>query len=409
MITRIEVENFKCLKDVKIDTKDFQLLIGPNGSGKSTFMDVILLLQDLTRYGLIDSIFKNSEDDRVIGRARSVSELFSNTTPNEISFTFFIQVPGQTKNTYNHCKYEIIISIQDINNNTLSIKHEKLLLDVRRIKKQSNTESQILFSRDKSSMVFFPERNSDKIDITDINRTVISDYIAYLMPFLQSKNKIEFKDFDILMHYLTWLNGYFISGIRKIELKDQLLKNPVPIGSDKRFLSNTPNLTAIIEKMTNENKQRWVDHIQLIYPEIKNILATNDRLSAIKYFYYATNDERKIMSWQMSTGTVRLLALTSLAYFDTNYCYLIEEPENGLHPTAIQDIVDSLKSIHKGQVFIASHSPIILSCVELNDILCFSRENIYTKIVPGSKKTFLKNWKSEITIGDLFVKGLLDN
>jgi len=38
-------------------------------------------------------------------------------------------------------------------------------------------------------------------------------------------------------------------------------------------------------------------------------------------------------SWVVSDGTLRLLALTLLAYApDVHGIYLIEEPENGIHP-----------------------------------------------------------------------------
>lgn len=44
MITKFEVNNFKCLKDLKLDLSPFSVCIGPNDSGKSSFLDALHLL-----------------------------------------------------------------------------------------------------------------------------------------------------------------------------------------------------------------------------------------------------------------------------------------------------------------------------------------------------------------------------
>ena len=52
-----------------------------------------------------------------------------------------------------------------------------------------------------------------------------------------------------------------------------------------------------------------------------------------------------VPSWMASDGTMRLLALTLLAYLpDSREIYLLEEPENGVHPLALEAIRDSLSS-----------------------------------------------------------------
>ncbi|HRN25135.1 MAG: DUF3696 domain-containing protein [Ignavibacteriaceae bacterium] len=44
MITQINIENFKSLKKVRVDTKNLNLLMGLNGMGKSSFIQSLLLL-----------------------------------------------------------------------------------------------------------------------------------------------------------------------------------------------------------------------------------------------------------------------------------------------------------------------------------------------------------------------------
>jgi predicted ATPase len=119
--------------------------------------------------------------------------------------------------------------------------------------------------------------------------------------------------------------------------------------------------------------------------------------------------DREIPTWQMSDGTVRFLALTSLPYLNADYCFFIEEPENGLHPRAIQDLYDALSSVFDGQIFIASHSPLLLSCSKLEHVISFKRDHkSITTISKGDAIVDLKDWKENLSIGDLFINGILD-
>ena len=45
MITRLYVDNFRCLVNFELKFQDFTLLAGLNGSGKSSVLDVIYALQ----------------------------------------------------------------------------------------------------------------------------------------------------------------------------------------------------------------------------------------------------------------------------------------------------------------------------------------------------------------------------
>lgn len=44
--------------------------------------------------------------------------------------------------------------------------------------------------------------------------------------------------------------------------------------------------------------------------------------------------------------------------------YLIEEPENGIHPRAVETVLQSLSSVYNAQVLLATHSPVILSLAQ---------------------------------------------
>ncbi len=61
----------------------------------------------------------------------------------------------------------------------------------------------------------------------------------------------------------------------------------------------------------------------------------------------------EVPSWLLSDGTLRLMALTLIAFasLPEPRTYLVEEPENGLHPLAIQVVSDVLSQPPEGIQF----------------------------------------------------------
>jgi predicted ATPase len=114
-------------------------------------------------------------------------------------------------------------------------------------------------------------------------------------------------------------------------------------------------------------------------------------------------------SWLVSDGSLRLLALTLLAYLpDLSGLYLIEEPENGIHPQAIEIVFQSLSSVYGAQILLATHSPVVASMADLGQILCFARTaEGATDLVSGSGHPRLIDWKGSVDVGTLLAAGIL--
>jgi predicted ATPase len=117
----------------------------------------------------------------------------------------------------------------------------------------------------------------------------------------------------------------------------------------------------------------------------------------------------KIPSWMVSDGTLRLLALTLPAYLpELEGVYLIEEPENGIHPRAVETLFQSLSSVYGAQILLATHSPVMLSVASLDQVLCFQKtESGATDIVLGNEHPDLRQWQGDTNLGSLFAAGVL--
>ena len=147
-----------------------------------------------------------------------------------------------------------------------------------------------------------------------------------------------------------------------------------------------------------------MEHINTALPGIRNIRSMHREEERSDYLMIRYANGTEIPAWGISEGTLRLLALTILAYLPNEQpaAYLLEEPENGIHPMAIETAYQSLSSIYRSQVFIASHSPTFLRCVKPREVLCFTQdEDGGTVIVRGDEHPTLSKWQGS-TDDDLF-------
>ena len=105
-----------------------------------------------------------------------------------------------------------------------------------------------------------------------------------------------------------------------------------------------------------------------------------------------------------------MLALTILPYLDNlPDIVFLEEPENGIHPRAIEAVLQSLSSVYESQILFSSHSPVVLANSELDQILCARLEtNGAVSIIRGLDHPQLKEWRGQIDLGALFTTGVLE-
>jgi len=77
----------------------------------------------------------------------------------------------------------------------------------------------------------------------------------------------------------------------------------------------------------------------------------------------------------MSEGLLYYLAFSALRYLDGSRIFLIEEPENGLHPARIADVMRVLREISKtSQVLIATHNPLVLNELLAEEVTVLTRD-----------------------------------
>jgi predicted ATPase len=153
----------------------------------------------------------------------------------------------------------------------------------------------------------------------------------------------------------------------------------------------------------------WIGHIQYALDGFKSVRVVHRDDDGHKYLMVTYNNGLQVPSWKVSDGTLRFMALTMLAYMPQKYgLFLIEEPENGIHPGALQAVFDSLSSVYDAQMLLATHSPQFVAIAEPCDLLCFGKtDDGIVDIVPGESHPHLRDWQNEVDLGTFYASGIL--
>ena len=210
----------------------------------------------------------------------------------------------------------------------------------------------------------------------------------------------------------SWFRDMLEKGVQNVVLNSQIIRQPSPPGLGLRFQSTGSNLPWVVAELRRDTQRfaDWLEHVRTALGDIEDIDSIERDDDRHRYLVIKYANGAVVPSWLASDGTLRLLALTITAYLkDLNGVFLIEEPENGIHPRAIETVIQSLSSIYDGQVLIATHSPVALNMLEPAQVLCFAKDQSgATDIVAGDRHPALQHWKQgQPDLGVLFAAGVL--
>ena len=213
----------------------------------------------------------------------------------------------------------------------------------------------------------------------------------------------------------TWLKTCLTDGIQQFVLNSRLIRKASPPGQGKNFKADGSNLPWVIQHLedTDPNRmQNWIRHLRTALPDLIGIRTIERDDDKHRYMMLKYESGIEIPSWLASDGTLRLMALTLPAYLpEFQGVYLIEEPENGIHPRAAEAVFQSLSSVYSAQVLLATHSPVFLSLIKPKDsgkVLCFAKVmDGSTDIVSGDRHPHLQAWQGEPNFSLLFAGGVL--
>ncbi len=418
MITLIEALNYRCLQYVQRPLKPFHVLVGPNASGKTTFLDVLGFLSDLVSEGLEVALSE---------RTSNPAELLFRRKGDRLELAIEARIPDNlreltAKPDLDTVRYEVAVGL-DETQHRFELKAETLLLKNAEVLKPVQRSLFPISPAVPDSLLSKVHQRDNKIVLNKVsggNDNFYSETYARSGKGWAPSIKLG-PQRSALGHLLIdessfpvaiWFQKYLTSEVQKFILNSLEIKRPSPPTRATGFLPDGSNLPWVVDRLREKNQKQhraWISHLRTALPDLVDITTSIREDDRHCYMIYEYEDGLKVPSWLVSDGTLRLTALTLPAYLpDLQGIYLIEEPENGIHPRAMATAYDSLSSMYEAQVLLATHSPVVLSTASLGDVLCFAKNsNGSTDIVLGSEHPLLKEWQGEADLGTLLASGVL--
>lgn len=185
------------------------------------------------------------------------------------------------------------------------------------------------------------------------------------------------------------------------------------VGDNRWLMSDAGNLAAMLLRYSQENYavyRRIIHTIRLIAPFFEDFVLKPDTSQRVMLNWQEKETDRVFGPHQFSDGTLRAICLITLLLqptADLPLFILIDEPELGLHPYALNVVAALLgRASHQAQILISTQSSSFVDCFEPEDIIVVNRE--------GRGSTFerhppalLEEWLEEYSLGEVWEKNVV--
>lgn len=383
MLKRITLENFFSFGEpttIELNN-DINVLVGINGSGKSNFLKALELLHEgIAGDGLHNLLIKKW------GGLDNVKSLLPRAG--------WIQLIYEFEFSYQKFKYHVKINPQ---NNIEYIFEEYLDYSYY---KTNNGEWQRIINV--SGGNYFPHfageywaNETTEIILGERSTTLSSKDL------ILGQVVIDYRTVDWVYSFIKEMSLYKAMDTSSASQ----LRKPSILGQGKFLINTGENLNSVIQNLQNNHAleyEKIEEKLKDINPNYKGI--TFNYFGSQIYLSLRERGLTKVIPIQhISDGTLNYLILLAIFYNpECGQLVCFDEPENGLHPDMINTIASAIKEASENtQLFIATHSPLLLNAFELDDLLVFEKDrNNQTKVIKREEDEF-----DGLLLGQLWLNG----
>ena len=423
MLTRIEAYTYKCFQKMAVDVAAFNVIAGPNGSGKTTMLDIPGLIGELLDTRRAADPFLRPRE--VLGpRAERLANLVHRARGDAFNLIVEARLPQAQRRALapdgrlTNLRYELRLTV--LNDTSLEVANEYLFafdedhpptrgggLQGEPVQRRARSRH-VLAGKTWQSII---HRDGGDPAALFEETEATPRQLHYRIPSGELALRAVPSD-QTLFPASIWLADFLREGTTFFQPTLAALRRASPPGSTDRIDSTGANISRLAFDLQREQPQRfasWVEHVRTALPRISGITVQERQDDRYVYFQVRYNDDYDVPASGLSEGTLRLLALTLLPYLDVTPSILAtEEPENGVHPRAIEALLLSLESLYDSQVWLSTHSPVVLASTPISNVLLSRADDDgVASIVAGVEHERLVEWKGSIDVGSLFAAGAL--
>ncbi|MGA0556252.1 AAA family ATPase [Larkinella sp. VNQ87] len=359
MIKEIKIENFKSIRELTLELKPINILIGPNGAGKSNFVDF---------FGLVYAINDKQLREYIANKAGASKLLYLGL-----------------KNS-NHLLGSLIF--QSVNKDILE--SYKFIL-------KPNEQDGLYFAKELTGY----KNIQDSSFPSNWGWRDFEHGVGHVESNLTGEN---FK--NALVVYLESFRVYHFHDTSKTAP----LKKTARLADDRYLRNDGENLAAFLFGLQIEAPlafNRIEATIKLVAPYFDRFdLVPNGDFIRLKW--RQNNTDMYLDASDLSDGTLRFIALCTL-FLQPNLpeTIIVDEPELGLHPYAINILAGLMKNAsEKSQIIISTQSVSLIDNFEPEDIIVVNNTANESHFKRLSSEE-LDIWLAEYSLGELWNKNVL--
>ena len=372
MISIVKIQNFKSIHDQTVELNALNVLIGQNGAGKSNFISLFRFLERLSEQELQSFVFQSGGINDYLYNGYETSQEIA------IGLEFPLANDSSESNLY-------------------------------RFTLQSNGE-QFRF----------------------VNEQVGSwKKAAYAKPWWQAISNSG--DSEAYLKRTASIGehgrvaGYvyrYLTNLRLFHFHDTSdnakTKVPQPIDDVYHFKSEGDNLAPLLLYFRTHHAQEYfriVEMVRLIYPLFQDFVLEESPYAKGKILlrWRESTTGQVFSANQMSDGTLRFVCLATLLTQPPGTSFVpstivLDEPELGLHPFAIEVLADLLyKATQTKQVVVATQSANLVNFCQPQDMIVVERDSKGESTFHRLNDEELSEWLEEYSLGQLWERNLLGN
>lgn len=349
MIKSIKLINWKSYEDSTLYIDPLTILIGMNSSGKSNAIDALIFLSRISS-GV--GIFQAISGDIAMSALRGGADWVCRENTNQFSLEVLME--------YDNKEYEYSIKVE-VGNTKALIVEEKLN------QRSSNTKTSRLFYtslRDEKLLnipTYFWTGKQGKGQNFELNRNTS---ILFQSKSLQLRKK---EIIEITKNLSQILAGIFVLDPIPNHMRDYSQLS-------EKLKTDGSNIAGVLAALDSEKKKEIENKLtsylkEIPEKDIEKVWAERiGKFNTDAMLYcqegWKEDSECIVDARGMSDGTLRFLAIVvAMLTNDTNKLIVVEEVDNGLHPSRAKVLLNMLKELGKERnidVVITTHNPALL-------------------------------------------------
>ena len=353
ILKKVTIKGFKSIKDSTIDLTNINVLIGPNESGKSNFISALYFLQKILEKNLAETVSRIGLPALLYNGPKITKEISMEFTFGNISYGFVLK-PNDNGGLIFSDEY------YGWGGGKWTVKRSVPF----------GTESE------------FEKGVNNKID-------------AYVKPVLAAKN---------------WRVYHFHDTSTNSSMKQ--VGNMADTVSLHHDASNLAPFLYYLKHKYPLDYQNIVSTVRYIAPLFGDFVlepnTENEELIRLRWKQAGCDEVFGVN--QLSDGTLRFICLSVLLLQPANLqpsTIILDEPELGLHPSAISMLSDLIrKASLKKQIIVSTQSTELLDHFDSDNVIIAEIDQSGSTYRRLSKKE-LDDWLNEYTLSDIWKKNII--